>query len=72
MTALRRYEAARRDRTRWLVAASRRLSRLEQIANPVAAALRDLALRYAPERAVREQNALPMRYDLPAVPEGNT
>ncbi|GAA4428159.1 hypothetical protein GCM10023148_32100 [Actinokineospora soli] len=42
-----------------------------RVAARVAAALRDLALRYAPERAVREQNALPMRYDLPAVPEGS-
>lgn len=64
--ALRRYETDRRDRTRGLVAASRRLSRVEQLANPLATRLRDLVIRHAPMSAVREQNIAPMRYDLPA------
>ncbi|ACU38435.1 FAD-dependent monooxygenase [Actinosynnema pretiosum subsp. pretiosum] len=63
--ALRRYEADRRDRTRGLVAASLRLSRVEQLANPLATRLRDLVIRHAPARVVRDQNAAPMRYDLP-------
>jgi 2-polyprenyl-6-methoxyphenol hydroxylase-like FAD-dependent oxidoreductase len=66
VTALRRYEAQRRSRTRWLVSASRRLSRMEQRANPVAAGLRNFAIRHAPRSAVRRQLADPMRYELPA------
>jgi 2-polyprenyl-6-methoxyphenol hydroxylase-like FAD-dependent oxidoreductase len=66
VAGLRRYEDARRDRTRWLVAASRRLSRLEQIQHPIAAGLRNLAIRHAPEAVIRGQNIAPMRYELPA------
>ncbi|MET7394200.1 FAD-dependent monooxygenase [Dactylosporangium sp. NPDC005572] len=65
VAALRRYEAARRDRARWLVTASRRLSRMEQIENPVAARLRNLALRHLPMSLVRRQNIAPMRFELP-------
>ncbi|MGW1058241.1 FAD-dependent monooxygenase [Micromonospora rubida] len=62
---LRRYEEARRDRTRWLVSASRRLSRVEQIGHPVVAGLRNLAIRHAPAAVVRRQNIAPMRFELP-------
>ncbi|HEX6351753.1 FAD-dependent monooxygenase [Actinophytocola sp.] len=65
VVGLRRYEDARRERTRWLVSASRRLSRTEQIEHPVAVGLRDLVLRYAPASAVRGQNIAPMRWDPP-------
>jgi 2-polyprenyl-6-methoxyphenol hydroxylase-like FAD-dependent oxidoreductase len=65
VTGLRRYEEARRDRARWLVSASRRLSRLEQIGNPIVAGLRNLAIRHAPMSVVRRQNIAPMRFDLP-------
>jgi 2-polyprenyl-6-methoxyphenol hydroxylase-like FAD-dependent oxidoreductase len=65
VTGLRRYEDARRGRARWLVCASRRLSRIEQIENPVAARLRNLALRYAPRSLVRHRTIAPMRYELP-------
>lgn len=65
VTALRRYEEARRERTRWLVTASRRLSRMEQIENPIAAGLRNLAIRHAPMSVVRRQNITPMRFELP-------
>ncbi|GAA1284196.1 FAD-dependent monooxygenase [Saccharothrix xinjiangensis] len=64
--ALRRYEADRRDRTRGLVTASRRLSRIEQMSNPLATRLRDLVIQHVPMRALRNQNIAPMRYDLPA------
>lgn len=66
VTGLRRYEEARRDRTRWLVSASRRLSRVEQLENPIATGLRYLAIRHAPMSVVRRQNIAPMRYELPA------
>ncbi|MET8152468.1 FAD-dependent monooxygenase [Actinoplanes sp. NPDC049668] len=62
---LRGYERARRDRTRWLVSASRRLSRIEQLANPAVAGLRDLLLRHLPMSVVRRQNLAPMRFDPP-------
>ncbi|MFF7633252.1 FAD-dependent oxidoreductase [Kitasatospora sp. NPDC008050] len=65
-TGLRRYEAARRERARSLVAASRRLSRLEQLGNPLVVGLRNLALRYAPASVVRRQNIAPMRCELPS------
>ncbi|MBB4911628.1 FAD-dependent monooxygenase [Actinophytocola algeriensis] len=72
VAGLRRYEHARRERTRWLVSASRRLSRTEQLAHPVAVGLRDLVIRYAPASAVRKQNLAPMRAELPAEPEPPT
>jgi 2-polyprenyl-6-methoxyphenol hydroxylase-like FAD-dependent oxidoreductase len=65
-TGLRRYERARRDRTRWLVSASRRLSRMEQLENPVVTGLRNLFLRHVPMSLVRRQNLTPMKFDLPA------
>lgn len=66
VTGLRRYEEARRDRARWLVAASRRLSRAEQLEKPIAAGMRNLAIRLAPMSIVRSQNIAPMRFELPA------
>ncbi|MGW7489001.1 FAD-dependent monooxygenase [Streptomyces sp. NPDC054786] len=66
VTALRRYERARRDRTRWLVSAARRLSRLEQLGHPLTAGLRNLVLRHAPSSVVHRQIVAPMRYDPPA------
>jgi len=65
VTGLRRYEQARRNRTRWLVSASRRLSRVEQLENRIAAGLRNLAIRLAPMPVVRRQNIAPMRFELP-------
>jgi 2-polyprenyl-6-methoxyphenol hydroxylase-like FAD-dependent oxidoreductase len=64
VAALRRYEDMRRKRTRMLVRNSRRLSKLEQVHNPVVRAARDLGLRYAPARILRWQNIRPMRFDL--------
>ncbi|WP_233528570.1 FAD-dependent monooxygenase [Antrihabitans stalagmiti] len=63
--ALRRYEDARRERTRTLVANSRRLSRIEQIDNPVASTLRNFGIRYTPMSVVKRQNMDPLRFDLP-------
>jgi 2-polyprenyl-6-methoxyphenol hydroxylase-like FAD-dependent oxidoreductase len=65
VTALRRYEDERRDRARWLVTASRRLSRLEQMGNPITARLRNLALQLAPMSTVRHHITTSMEYDLP-------
>ena len=65
VTALRRYEAQRQARTRWLVTASRRMSRVEQLANPAAAGLRDLALKHTPPSVALRQFLAPMRYELP-------
>ncbi len=72
VAGLRGYERARRERTRWLVTASRRLSRTEQLEHPIAVGLRDLVIRYAPASAVRRQNIAPMRFHLPVEPEPPT
>ncbi|GGM34148.1 FAD-dependent monooxygenase [Longimycelium tulufanense] len=66
VAGLRAYERTRRDHARWLVSASRRLSRLEQLENPIVARLRDLAFRYAPMSIVRSQIFAAMRFELPA------
>ncbi|MFE5474113.1 FAD-dependent monooxygenase [Nocardia sp. NPDC056541] len=63
--ALRNYENARRDRTRMLVTESRRLSKLEQIENPLVVRIRDAAVRAAPLAVLRRQNSAPMRFELP-------
>ncbi|WP_067686614.1 FAD-dependent monooxygenase [Nocardia jejuensis] len=65
LSALRGYENARRDRTRMLVAQSRKLSTLEQIQNPAVVRLRDAVIRVAPMSVLRKQNLAPMRFDLP-------
>jgi 2-polyprenyl-6-methoxyphenol hydroxylase-like FAD-dependent oxidoreductase len=64
VAALRKYEDLRRERTRMLVRRSRRLSRLEQVENPVVRAARDLGLRCAPTRVLERLNIRPMRFDL--------
>jgi 2-polyprenyl-6-methoxyphenol hydroxylase-like FAD-dependent oxidoreductase len=66
LAALRSYEVLRRKRTRRLVAGSRRLSRIEQLGNPVLAGLRDIAFRFAPSKILQTQTVQPMRFDLPA------
>ncbi|MGV9677578.1 FAD-dependent monooxygenase [Nocardia sp. NPDC003482] len=67
-TALRTYENTRRPRARLLVTASRQLSRIEQIHNPLAAATRTAILRYTPMQILRSRNIEPMRFDLPTTP----
>ncbi|WP_067713105.1 FAD-dependent oxidoreductase [Nocardia yamanashiensis] len=63
--ALRAYEAARRDRTRMLVAGSRRLSKMEQLESAVPVRVRDAILRFTPMPIMRAQNIAPMRFTLP-------
>jgi 2-polyprenyl-6-methoxyphenol hydroxylase-like FAD-dependent oxidoreductase len=46
--ALRRYEALRAPRTRWIVRQSRRIGRLGQLRSPPAVAVRDRLMRLAP------------------------
>ena len=53
VTGLRRYEDARRADARALVTRSRRLNRIEQLADPVTANVRDVVVRYAPEALLR-------------------
>jgi 2-polyprenyl-6-methoxyphenol hydroxylase-like FAD-dependent oxidoreductase len=50
--ALRRYEARRRPRTRWLQERSWRLGRVAQWKSPLACAARNAVLRLAPARAM--------------------
>jgi 2-polyprenyl-6-methoxyphenol hydroxylase-like FAD-dependent oxidoreductase len=64
VAALRRYEDIRHDRARMLVRNSRRLSRLEQVENPVVRAMRNLGLRRAPRRIVTRQFIRPMQFNL--------
>jgi len=47
-TALRRYEDRRRERARLVVSASRKLSDMEQLENPLLRTLRDTTLRLTP------------------------
>jgi 2-polyprenyl-6-methoxyphenol hydroxylase-like FAD-dependent oxidoreductase len=47
---LRRYEALRAPRTRWIVRQSRRIGRIGQLHNPVLVAARDRIMRLVPER----------------------
>ncbi|MGX7826234.1 FAD-dependent monooxygenase [Actinokineospora sp. 24-640] len=55
--ALRAYDTARRPRTQRLATLSGRSARVQQAANPVAATLRDLAVRLTPTRAYLEAGA---------------
>jgi 2-polyprenyl-6-methoxyphenol hydroxylase-like FAD-dependent oxidoreductase len=48
--ALRRYEALRAPRTRWIVRQSRRIGRIGQLHNPVLVAARDRIMRLVPGR----------------------
>lgn len=55
--ALRAYDTARRPRTQRLAALSGRSARVQQVAHPVAAALRDLAVRLTPTKVYLEAGA---------------
>lgn len=57
VAALRAYDLARRPRTQKLAALSGRSARVQQAAHPVAAALRDLAVRLTPRRVYLEAGA---------------
>lgn len=65
--ALRDYEHARIPRTRKLVADSRRLSKSEQLENPIARGVRDFFLRHAPAGVVKKINAEPMLFTPPGL-----
>lgn len=67
IAALRNYEQARIPRTRGLVDGSRRLSKSEQLENPIARGVRDWFLRYAPAGVVKKINAEPMRFTVPTL-----
>jgi 2-polyprenyl-6-methoxyphenol hydroxylase-like FAD-dependent oxidoreductase len=67
VAALRRYENLRHDRTRTLVRTSRRLSRLEQVEDPVVQAVRNFGMRCAPTRIVKRRTIRPMKFDLGVV-----
>jgi len=64
VVALRRYEDVRRGRTRKLVRTSRRLSRLEQVENPVLRAVQNLGVRCVPTRILKRRIIRPMQFDL--------
>lgn len=64
VAALRRYENLRHDRTRTLVRTSRRLSRVEQVEDPVVRAVRDFGMRCAPTRIIKLRTIRPMKFDL--------
>lgn len=59
---LRSYENNRRERTRAMVHASRDLSRIEQLHNPVQTLGRRLYFQFAPERIFAERNALALTF----------
>lgn len=63
--ALRGYEADRRARIRRMVAGAYSQSRLEQLANPVAVGLRNLAVRWLPGPLLDRRNATDLRYPGP-------
>lgn len=46
--SLRRYQAARMTRTAWIIEQSRKIARMGRLENPLACALRNLALRLTP------------------------
>ncbi|MFI7436572.1 FAD-dependent monooxygenase [Micromonospora haikouensis] len=54
--ALRRYEAARRDRTRRMIRQAHSLSRIEQLASPAGDLARRAYLRWLPTRLVDRRN----------------
>jgi 2-polyprenyl-6-methoxyphenol hydroxylase-like FAD-dependent oxidoreductase len=64
VAALRRYETLRHDRTGTLVRNSRRLSRLEQVEDPVVQAVRNLGVRCVPTRILKRRIIRPMQFDL--------
>ncbi len=62
---LRAYEDARRERTRAMVAQSRRTSDLEQLEHPVATALRNTFLRWAPKSALTRPLEAALTFPVP-------
>ncbi|MFY1577069.1 FAD-dependent monooxygenase [Verrucosispora sp. WMMD703] len=60
--ALRRYETARRDRTRWMVREAYSLSRVEQLAHPIADLVRRLYLRWLPDRLLDRRNEIALTF----------
>ncbi len=66
-SALRTYERRRRDRTRTMVAESRRMSDLEQAARPGRRLLRDSYFRLAPRRVLARQTTQALTF-----PDGPT
>jgi 2-polyprenyl-6-methoxyphenol hydroxylase-like FAD-dependent oxidoreductase len=60
--ALRMYEDRRRERARGMVEASRALSRIEQLENPLQVAARNLYFRFVPERTFTRQNELALTF----------
>lgn len=60
--ALRTYEDRRRDRARAMVMASRSLSKIEQVENPLQVAARDLYFRFVPERTLAKNNQLALTF----------
>ncbi|MEV7867378.1 NAD(P)/FAD-dependent oxidoreductase [Streptomyces sp. NPDC088124] len=65
VSGLRAYEAARRERTRWLVDNSYSLSRNEQEERPLAIALRNTLMRYAPTPLLMRPFRTAMTYTSP-------
>ena len=61
-SGLRRYEDARRPRTKAMVEASLALSRVEQLENPIATLLRRLYFRFLPDARLDAQNALALDF----------
>ncbi|ROO60645.1 2-polyprenyl-6-methoxyphenol hydroxylase-like FAD-dependent oxidoreductase [Micromonospora sp. Llam0] len=60
--ALRRYEAARRERTRWMVHQAYALSRVEQLAHPLADLARRVYLRWLPGRLLDRRNEIALTF----------
>ncbi|MFY1634921.1 FAD-dependent monooxygenase [Solwaraspora sp. WMMB335] len=60
--ALRRYETARRERTRWMVREAYSLSRVEQLAHPLADLARRLYLRWLPGRLLDRRNEIALTF----------
>lgn len=63
--ALRRYEAARRERARWMVREAYSLSRIEQVAHPLADLARRLYLRWVPGRLLDRRNEIALTFPGP-------
>ncbi|MGI5438995.1 FAD-dependent monooxygenase [Streptomyces shenzhenensis] len=70
--ALRAYEDQRRTRARTMVTASRRLSDLEQLENPIARTLRDTFFRLAPKSVLARQLESALAFPAPAGPVTGT
>ena len=68
--ALRRYEAVRRERTRWMVREAYSLSRVEQLAHPLADLARRLYLRWLPARLLDRRNEIALTF--PPLPLGSS